>query len=99
MDKNSPKEKTIVEAARNRFAHYGFSKVTMEEIATDVGMGKASLYYYFPKKEDLFKKLVYRNSLNMEAPTHNVLIYSKTYQPKAFLNNFQQLLKNVEVRQ
>jgi TetR/AcrR family transcriptional regulator len=58
MDKNSPKEKTIIEAARNRFAHYGFSKVTMEEIATDVGMGKASLYYYFPKKEDIFKAVI-----------------------------------------
>ena len=58
MDKNSPKEKTIIEAARNRFAHYGFSKVTMEEIATDVGMGKASLYYYFPKKEDIFKSVI-----------------------------------------
>ncbi|MFA3783992.1 TetR/AcrR family transcriptional regulator [Melioribacteraceae bacterium 4301-Me] len=52
------KEKTIIEAARNRFAHYGFSKVTMDEIASDVGMGKASLYYYFPTKEELFKSVI-----------------------------------------
>ena len=58
MTDNKPKEKEIIEAARNRFAHYGFSKVTMEEIAADVGMGKASLYYYFPKKEDLFKSVI-----------------------------------------
>ncbi len=58
MTDNNPKEKEIIEAARNRFAHYGFSKVTMEEIAADVGMGKASLYYYFPKKEDLFKSVI-----------------------------------------
>ncbi len=58
MNDNSPKEKEILEAARNRFAHYGFSKVTMEEIASDVGMGKASLYYYFPTKEDLFKSVI-----------------------------------------
>ena len=58
MSKNSPKEKEIIEAARNRFAHYGFSKVTMEEVALDVGMGKASLYYYFPNKEDLFKSVI-----------------------------------------
>ena len=58
MSKNSPKKKEIIEAARNRFAHYGFSKVTMEEVALDVGMGKASLYYYFPNKEDLFKSVI-----------------------------------------
>ncbi len=58
MSNNISKEKIIIEAARNRFAHYGFSKVTMEEIALDVDMGKASLYYYFPTKEDLFRSVI-----------------------------------------
>ena len=48
------KENSIIEAARKRFAHYGFSKVTMDEIASDIDMSKASLYYYFPTKENLF---------------------------------------------
>jgi len=48
----------IIDAARKRFAYYGFSKVTMDEIAADVGMGKASLYYYFPTKEKLFEDVV-----------------------------------------
>ncbi len=52
------KEKLITEAARKRFAHYGFSKVTMDEIAGDVEMGKASLYYYFPTKESLFRAVI-----------------------------------------
>jgi TetR/AcrR family transcriptional repressor of mexJK operon len=52
------KEKEILEAAKTRFAHYGFSKVTMEEIASDVELGKASLYYYFPTKEDLFRAVI-----------------------------------------
>jgi TetR/AcrR family transcriptional regulator len=60
MNDNNLKENEILEAARNRFAHYGFSKVTMEEIASDVGMGKASLYYYFPTKEDLFKSVIHK---------------------------------------
>ena len=60
MSENLSGEKTqnILSAARRRFAHYGFSKVTMDEIAGDVEMGKASLYYYFPTKEDLFKAVV-----------------------------------------
>ncbi len=52
------KENSILEAARKRFAHYGFSKVTVEEIAADVDMGKASLYYYFPTKESLFQAVL-----------------------------------------
>ncbi|MFA6542204.1 MAG: TetR/AcrR family transcriptional regulator [Bacteroidota bacterium] len=54
------KNKIIVDAAAKRFAYYGFAKVTMDEIAADVGMGKASLYYYFPTKENLFKAVIER---------------------------------------
>jgi TetR/AcrR family transcriptional regulator len=52
------KQQTIIEAARDRFVHFGYSKVTMDEIAKDVELGKASLYYYFPTKEDLFKAVI-----------------------------------------
>lgn len=48
----------IIGAAQKRFAHYGLSKTTMTEIATDIGMGKASLYYYFPDKETLFEAVI-----------------------------------------
>lgn len=49
---------TIVEAARKRFAHFGLGKTTMNEIAADIGMSKASLYYYFPDKEHLFIEVI-----------------------------------------
>jgi TetR/AcrR family transcriptional repressor of mexJK operon len=52
------KSEQIIEAARKRFAIYGFSKVTMDEIALDMEMGKASLYYYFPTKESLFEEVI-----------------------------------------
>lgn len=55
---SSEKQAIILDAARKRFAYYGFSKVTMDEIAADVGLGKASLYYYFPTKENLFQEVV-----------------------------------------
>jgi TetR/AcrR family transcriptional regulator len=57
---SNEKVKLILHAARKRFAHYGFSKVTMDEIAGDVELGKASLYYYFPTKEELFKAVIYQ---------------------------------------
>lgn len=52
------KEGIILEAAQRRFATYGYSKVTMDEIAEDIGMAKASLYYYFPTKEAIFRSVV-----------------------------------------
>jgi TetR/AcrR family transcriptional repressor of mexJK operon len=48
----------ILAAAQKKFAHFGFTKTTMDEIAGDVGFGKASLYYYFPTKESLFEAVV-----------------------------------------
>ena len=56
----SEKHQLILAAARRRFAHYGFSKSTMDEIAADVGMAKPSLYYYYSTKEHLFTAVVSR---------------------------------------
>jgi AcrR family transcriptional regulator len=56
--KSALKEQTILAAARKRFAYYGYSKTTMDEIAGDIGMGKASLYYYFPTKESLYSAVI-----------------------------------------
>jgi TetR/AcrR family transcriptional regulator len=54
------REAAILDAARQRFAHYGIGKVTMDEVAADVGLKKASLYYYFRTKEDLFRSVIER---------------------------------------
>lgn len=52
------KEGMILAIARRRFAHYGFSKVTMDEVAADVGVVKGAIYYYFPTKERLFEGVI-----------------------------------------
>ena len=54
------KEHQILDAAQSRFAKFGFSKVTMDEIAEDVGLAKASLYYYYPAKEHVFRAVIRR---------------------------------------
>ena len=48
------KQVLIVEAAIKRFAHFGVAKTTMSEIAADISLSKASLYYYFPDKLSLY---------------------------------------------
>ena len=48
----------IIEAAQKRFGLYGVEKTSMREIANDLKLSKASLYYYFPDKESLYKAVV-----------------------------------------
>lgn len=48
------KKDAIIEAAVKRFNHFGVGKTTMNEIADDLKISKASLYYYFPDKLNLY---------------------------------------------
>lgn len=48
----------ILKAAQKRLGLYGYDKTTMQEIAADIAMSKAALYYYFPDKESLFKAVI-----------------------------------------
>src|ERR687898_299399 len=48
------KKNLIIDAAQKRFAHFGVGKTTMNEIADDLSISKASLYYYFPDKLNLY---------------------------------------------
>lgn len=44
----------ILRAAAKRFARHGLNKTTLDEIARDLRIGKATLYHYFDSKEQLF---------------------------------------------
>lgn len=54
------KQNAILDAAQIRFARFGLQKVTMDEIASDLGMSKAALYYYFTTKEEIFRQVIIR---------------------------------------
>ncbi len=47
------REEAIVKAANRLLAEKGFDAMTVDEIAAEVGIAKASLYKHFPSKEDL----------------------------------------------
>ncbi len=50
--------KRIIVTSGEIFSRYGFKKTSMEEIAEALKMGKSSIYYYFPGKEEIFKAVV-----------------------------------------
>ncbi len=52
------KAQLIIEASQKRFGLFGVEKTSMREIADDLNLSKATLYYYFPDKESLYKAVV-----------------------------------------
>ena len=80
------KREKILEASYQRFLHYGYSKTTMNEIAGDLSLSKALLYYYFPDKSQLYiavmRKLTcdYLKSLDNDTLQFNDLKEAVVYQ-------------------
>lgn len=52
--KQDIKKEAIIQVAERRFNHFTVAKTTMAEIAGDLGISKALLYYYFPDKLSLY---------------------------------------------
>lgn len=55
MDK---RKEEIIDVALRRFCHYGFNKTTMNEIAEDMKITKANLYYYYQDKSALIRDAI-----------------------------------------
>lgn len=54
MKKENLKREKILDAAMRCLARYGVIRATMDDIANELGMKKASLYYYYKNKEAIF---------------------------------------------
>lgn len=52
--------RAILDAASQRFLHYGYGKTTMSEIAGDCNMSTGNVYRYFPSKLDIAEAFVRR---------------------------------------
>lgn len=75
------KLEAILNAAQKKFAQFGLAKTTMNDIANEMGMGKASIYYYFPNKEALYEAVI------MKEQEHFLQEISKSIKPSANATN------------
>lgn len=99
------KRDAIIEAAKRRFSHFGVGKTTMNEIADDLTISKASLYYYFPDKLSLYAAVlrdiidsdnVYHQAYESEAdPGKALLLYLDNR--IRFLNKYYNILEHLQV--
>ncbi|MBP7574400.1 MAG: TetR family transcriptional regulator C-terminal domain-containing protein [Rhodoferax sp.] len=52
-------EQDILAAAKRLFAQRGFGGVSLDHIAREVGASKQNLLYYFPSKEELYRRVLH----------------------------------------
>jgi TetR/AcrR family transcriptional regulator len=52
-------EADILAAAKRLFAQRGFGGVSLDHIAREVGASKQNLLYYFPSKEELYRRVLH----------------------------------------
>jgi len=55
-------EQRVLDAAKALFIHYGYDKTTMNDIVSESGVAKSTIYLRWKKKEDLFNALVWREA-------------------------------------
>jgi TetR/AcrR family transcriptional regulator, regulator of autoinduction and epiphytic fitness len=54
------REEAILDAAHTLLGKYGYDAMTMDDVAAEVGIAKASLYKHFPAKETLASRTMIR---------------------------------------
>lgn len=52
--KNNDRKIQLIKAASKRFSKLGYYKTTLEEVARDIRIGKATVYHYFDSKDELY---------------------------------------------
>ena len=66
------KQDIILEAALEVFSVHGFRGSTIDQIAEVAGMSKPNLLYYFPKKEEIHRRLISALLDNWLAPLQDM---------------------------
>ena len=81
-DKYIDKKEQIKKAAIKCFAHYGYGKTTIDDIAGAVGIKKNSLYYYYESKEQLFYETMEDEGADILKKINDAISSKKTYKEK-----------------
>lgn len=72
----------ILLLSRDRFMQFGFTKVTLDEIANDLGISKKTLYKFFSSKEELLKASVLATMRGIEQSVERIASSNKPFAEK-----------------
>jgi TetR/AcrR family transcriptional regulator len=95
-EKESDKRDRILETALSLFAHYGFSKTTVNDIADHISLSSTLIYHYYPDKNALFEAVLNKLTLNYKHEVEEA--FAKSASAEEALNN-QQTIRNKILQQ
>jgi AcrR family transcriptional regulator len=92
IDKNNNVKKRILITARKYFFTQGYSKATMDELATELHMSKKTLYHFFRSKQLLLESVIYDFFQEFHEKI-NKIIKNKKNRKISLLKQFMSLLQ------
>ncbi len=98
MEEKDIKQK-ILQKAEEMFQKYGFSKVTIEEIASSLNISKKTLYKHFSNKEHILKEMVHQNKCEVDDFIDELMSDKLTpflEKLKKFMNFIAKISKKIE---
>ena len=72
----------ILEAARAVFARQGYASTVVEDIAEQAGIGKGTLYLYFPSKEQIYLAALVEDARRLEGESRAAMASAETWREK-----------------
>ncbi|MBE77059.1 MAG: hypothetical protein CMG41_04910, partial [Candidatus Marinimicrobia bacterium] len=95
LEEREMRKQRILTGALEVFKSKGLEGATMDEIAHQSGFGKATLYYYFKSKEDVFSAILEEGWISIWESLEPIIADQKSPR-QAFINL---LIKIAEIAQ
>ncbi|MDE3167352.1 MAG: TetR/AcrR family transcriptional regulator [Acidobacteriota bacterium] len=73
------KKDAILQAARTVFARKGFASTVVEDIAEEAGIGKGTLYLYFPSKEQIYLAALHDDAHTLDGESRRALAEARSW--------------------
>src|SRR5262245_14530703 len=69
----------ILQGARAVFARKGYADAVVDDIAAEVGIGKGTLYLYFPSKEQIYLAALIEDAAALDAESRSAMEAARSW--------------------
>jgi AcrR family transcriptional regulator len=73
---------SILQAARAVFARQGYANTVVDDIATQAGIAKGTLYLYFPSKEQIYLAALLEGARQLDTDSRAAMLSAVTWRDK-----------------
>ncbi|MGZ3756319.1 MAG: TetR/AcrR family transcriptional regulator [Mucilaginibacter sp.] len=75
-------QQQIIQAAQQLFERYGLHKVTMDDVAREIGKRRSSIYYYYKNKEEILDAAIDVEMRQILADINQAIAQAPTFSQK-----------------